>query len=128
MEEKMVAVATFTKVDEARILVSLLESEGIDCFINNEYITQIFAGLADFGGARVEVLESQAQHALEVMEANGYEIPKEDEMPDQIQTVSGWTRHIPFLKKLPLEKQILFFFIVIALCLTLLVYASKLLN
>ncbi|MDF9828877.1 DUF2007 domain-containing protein [Parabacteroides sp. PF5-6] len=126
MEERMVEIARFSKVDQARMLVSLLQSEEIDCYINNEYTTQVFAGLADMGGARVEVLESDVKRAMEVMEANGYEIPGEDELPDQVQTVSNWTRHIPFLRNLPLEKQILFFFILIAVCLTVLVYASKL--
>lgn len=126
MEERMVEIARFSKVDQARMLVSLLQSEDIDCYINNEYTTQVFAGLADMGGARVEVLESDVKRAMEVMEANGYEIPGEDELPDQVQTVSNWTRHIPFLRNLPLEKQILFFFILIAVCLTVLVYASKL--
>jgi len=128
MEQKMVEIARFSKVDEARMLTSLLQSEDIDCYINNEYTTQVFAGLADMGGARVEVLEGDVKRAMEVMEANGYEIPREDELPDQVQTVSNWTRHIPFLRNLPLEKQILFFFVLIALFLTILVYASKLLD
>ncbi len=122
----MVEIARFSKVDEAYMLMSLLQSEDIDCYINNEYTTRVFAGLADMGGARVEVLEGDAKRAMEVMEVNGYEIPREDELPDQVQAVSNWTRHIPFLKNLPLEKQILFFFVLIALFLTLLVYASKL--
>lgn len=129
MEEKMVEIARFSKVNDARMLVSLLQSEEIDCYINNEYTAQIFGGFADIlGGARVEVLEGNVRRAMEVMEANGYEIPREDEMPNQVRTLSTWTRHIPFLKNLPLEKQILFFFVLIALFLTLLVYASKLLE
>lgn len=128
MAEKMVEIARFSKVNDARMLVSLLQSEDIDCYINNEYTTQVFAGLADMGGARVEVLEGDVKRAMEVMEVNGYEIPREDELPNQVQTVSNWTRHIPFLRNLPLEKQILFFFILIAVCLTVLVYASKLLE
>lgn len=128
MEEKMVEIARFSRVNDARILVSLLKSEEIDCFINNEYMTQIFAGYVDVGGAGVQVLEGDVERAMEVMKEHGYEIPDENEMPNQIKTVSNWTRHIPFLRNLPLEKQILFFFIFIALFLTILVYASKFLE
>jgi len=128
MEEKMVEIARFSRVNDARMLVSLLQSEDIDCYINNEYTTQIFAGLADMGGARVEVLESNVQKAMEVMEEHGYEIPREEELPNQVRAVSNWTRHIPFLRNLSLEKQILFFFIIITLFLTVLIYASKLLE
>lgn len=129
MEEKMVEIARFSKVDDARILASLLQSEDIDCYINNEYTSQVFGGLADIvGGVRVEILEGKVQQAMEVMKANGYEIPREDELPDQVQAVSNWTRHIPFLKNLSPEKQILFFFVLIALFLAILIYASKLLD
>lgn len=124
----MVEIARFTYVTDARMLVSLLQSEDIDCYIKNEYITQVLSGLVDVGGARVEVLESDVQKALQVMEEHGYEIPREDEQSEEIQTVSGLARHIPFLRKLSLEKQILFFFLLIAILLTLLVYASKLLS
>lgn len=123
--EKMVEIARFTYVKDARLLVSVLQSEEIDCYIRDEYINQILGGVVDVGGARVEVLESDVPRAMEIMEENGFEIPREDELPDQVKAVSGWTRHIPFLRRLPLERQILFFLILIALFLTLLIYASK---
>lgn len=126
--EKMVEIARFTYVTDARVLVSLLKSEGIDCYIQNEYMTQILSGLVDIGGARVEVLESTVQQALLIMKEHGNEIPGENEHPSEIQTVSGWARHIPFLRKLPLEKQIFFFLLLLAVLLALLVYASKLLS
>jgi hypothetical protein len=120
--DKMVEIARFQYPEEARALVSLLKSEGIDCYIRNELSTQIMRGYVDLGGARVELLESEAPHALEVMIANGYEIPDENEEPEQIKIVAGWARHIPFLRNLPLERQIFFLFILIAVCIGLLIF------
>ncbi|MDH6535643.1 DUF2007 domain-containing protein [Parabacteroides sp. 52] len=126
--EKMVEVARFTYASDAQVLASLLKSEGIDCYIRNELITQVLAGIIDLGGARVELLESEVSRALEIMQENGYEIPGENEEACSVQTMSRWARHIPLLNKLPLEKQLFFMFFLIALLLTALVYASKLLH
>lgn len=119
--DKMVEIARFQFPADAQTLVALLKSEGIDCYIRNEITTQVLSHI-DTGGARVELLESNVLHALEVMKANGYEIPEEDEEPSQIKAVAGWTRHIPFLRNLSLEKQILVLFIIIAVCIGLLIF------
>jgi hypothetical protein len=122
MDDKMVEIARFQYPEEAQALVALLKSEDIDCYIRNELSTQVMGGYVDMGGVRVELLESEAPHALEVMAANGYDIPDENEEPEQIKTVAGWARHIPFLRSLSLEKQILFLFILIAVCTGLLIF------
>jgi len=125
MEDKMVEIARFTYPAEAQTLVALLKSEGIDCYIRNEISSQIMAGYVDIGGARVELLESEVPRALEIMKDNGYKIPDEDEQPEQIKAVAGWAKQIPFLRKFPLEKQILFLFIIIAVFIALLIYANS---
>ena len=56
------------------------------------------------------------------MEAGGYDIPAEDEEPEQIQVVAGWARHIPFLRNYTLEKQIVILFVIIAVFLVLLIF------
>ena len=83
---------------------------------------------ANMGGIRVELLESEVPRAMEIMEANGYEFPKEDEEVEQIQAVSGWARHIPFLRRLPLERQIIVFFILVAVFLALVIYFGSLVS
>lgn len=120
--DKLVEIARFTYPAEAQTLIALLRSEGIECFLRNEYSSQIMAGYADIGGARVEIMESDVPLALEVMEKGGYDIPAENEEAEQIQTVAGWARHIPFLRNYPLEKQIIIFLILIAIFLGLLIY------
>lgn len=127
MEDKIVEIARFPQLEDAQILESLLKSEGIDCYLRNVYSTQVM-GIANMGGIRVELLESEVPHAIEVMEANDYDIPREDELPEQIQAVSGWTRHIPFLRNYTLEKQIVFLFILIAVCLALFIYFGSLVS
>lgn len=121
-KDKMVEIARFQYPAEAQTLMALLKSEGIECYLRNEYSTQVMAGYVDVGGARVEILESNVPHALEVMEAGGYDIPTEDEEPEQIRAVAGWARHIPFLRNYSLEKQIVILFLIIAVFLALLIF------
>lgn len=120
--DKMVEIARFQYPAEAQTLMALLKLEGIECYLRNEYSTQVMAGYVDVGGARVEILESNVPHALEVMEAGGYDIPTEDEEPEQIRAVAGWARHIPFLRNYSLEKQIVILFVIIAVFLALLIF------
>lgn len=128
MEDKMVEIARFQYPAEAQSLMALLKSEGIDCYLRNEYSSQVMAGYVDIGGARVEILESEVQRALEIMKDGGYEIPDENEEGDALHAVSGWGSRIPWLKCFPVEKQILIILGVIAVSLGLLIYLTSLLG
>lgn len=123
--DKMVEIARFQTPAEAQTLMALLKSEGIECYLRNEYSSQLFASYVDVGGARVEILESDVPEALEVMKAGGYDIPEEDEEAEQIQVVAGWARHIPFLRNYTLEKQIVILFGIIAVFLVLLIFLGS---
>lgn len=121
--DKMVEIARFPYPAEAQTLIALLQSEGIACYLRNEYTSQLLGGCVDLGGARVELLESDAPRALEVMKNEGY--LREDDLPEEeeeIQTVAGWARHVPLLRNLPMEKQILLLLLLLAVCLGLFVY------
>lgn len=120
--EKMVEIARFSYPAEARTLMSLLESEGIACYLRNEYSSQSMGGCVDLGGARVELLESDVPRALGLMKTGGYFIDEEPEETEEIRTVAGWASHVPLLKNLPLEKQILVLFILLAVSLGLFIY------
>ena len=123
--DKMVEIARFQYPAEAQTLIALLKSEGIECYLRNEYTSQLYASYVDVGGARVEILESDVPEALEIMKAGGYDIPEEDEEAEQIQVVAGWARHIPFLRNYTLEKQIVILFGIIAVFLVLLIFLGS---
>ena len=127
MEDKIVEIARFYEPEAAQMIESLLKSEGIKWYLRNEYTSQVMYP-ANMGGIRIELLESEVPRAMEILEANGYEFPKEDEEAEQIQVVSGWTRHVPFLRHLPLEKQIIVLFILVAVFLALVIYFGSLVS
>lgn len=124
--DNMVEVARFTRPTDAHALASLLQSEGIECYVRNELTSQTL-GMIDLGGVRVELLESDVQRALQVMLDNGYEIPREDEQPEEIKTVSGIARQFPFLRRFSPEKQIILLFLLVAVLLAALLFLYPLL-
>ena len=51
VEDKMVEIARFQYVEQAQGLASLLQANGVVCYVRNEYTTQVM-GLTDVGGIR----------------------------------------------------------------------------
>ncbi|MCK9342447.1 MAG: DUF2007 domain-containing protein [Massilibacteroides sp.] len=71
-QEKMVEVARFQSGPEAQIAASLLRSEKIEFYLNNEYTSQVFSGI-DLGGTRIKVLEENAPKAIQILVDGGFE-------------------------------------------------------
>ena len=76
MEDKMIELMSFTKVSEAEMLANLLKSEGVNCYVRDAFMSQIYHG-ADLGGAKVELLEKDLERAMEIMKDYNY-LPKEE--------------------------------------------------
>jgi len=67
----MVVLARFHHGSEAEMLANLLKSEGIDCYVRDGYIHQIYGDI-DLGGVKVELLEKDLPRATEIMKEFGY--------------------------------------------------------
>jgi DNA-directed RNA polymerase subunit RPC12/RpoP len=78
-KEKLVTVATFTDVIEAKIVQSMLESEGISCFMQDENIIGInWMYSAAVGGVKLKVKESDRDEASMLLSGN----VRFEEVPD----------------------------------------------
>lgn len=121
--DKMVEIARFQYPAEAQTLIALLQSEGVDCYLRNEYSSQILAGYADIGGARVETLESNVPRALEIMKDGGYELPEEDLLASS--TIDGTGSTLPGSKRLPFERKIILMIGLVILFLGLLIWLGS---
>lgn len=121
--EKMIEIASFQFPAEALTLCSLLESEGVQCYLRDEITSQILGNYVNIGGVKVEILEEDLPRALEIMEAGGYISDIETvEETEPIKAIHSFSEHIPFLRKYTLEKQIIIIFAIVAVLLALLVY------
>ena len=68
MEDKIVEIARFYEPEAAQMIESLLKSEGVNCYLRNEYTSRIQYP-ANVGGIRIELLESEVPRAKEILEA-----------------------------------------------------------
>lgn len=125
--DRMVEIARFQYPADAQVLMALLKSEGIECYLRNELSTQILSHI-DVGGARLEILESDVLRAMEIMKAGGFEIPGENESPEAINNAANWMSHIPFLKKYSLPVQMILLSILVILALALFIGLGLLLE
>lgn len=70
-EEKLVTVASFTDVIEAKIVQSMLEAEGINCYVQDENIIGMnWMYSAAVGGVKLKVKESDKDEALVLLSDN----------------------------------------------------------
>jgi hypothetical protein len=75
MEDKMIEIARFQLAANAEMLASLLQSEGINCYVRDGLSSNLLFG-KEMGRAKVELLEKDALRATEIMKDHGYEIPE----------------------------------------------------
>ncbi len=68
--EKLVTIITFFYPHETGIPCSLLESEGIGCFVQDE-LSVPYTALA-VGGIKLQVRESDAHKAIEILKKGGF--------------------------------------------------------
>lgn len=68
MEEELVTAGTFTYEHEARLFSAKLESEGVECFFDNNFITSANPFLSNaVGGVKVNVRKSDVAKVREIL-------------------------------------------------------------
>ena len=82
MADKVVELIRFTQISEAEMLANILKSEGVECYVRDIHMNQIYKGV-DLGGVRVELLEEDVARAREIMKAFGY-LPSDNNPEIQI--------------------------------------------
>jgi hypothetical protein len=124
MEDKMVELTRFTNPTEAEILVSLLHSEGIDCYVRDAILSQEFMGYADIGGAKVELLLKDVARAKQIMREHGYEVA--DESEEAIESENAEMINAEYEKnKANLSKKMTIIVICLLIILALIIFLNK---
>ncbi|MGL4227712.1 MAG: DUF2007 domain-containing protein [Tannerellaceae bacterium] len=69
----LVTIAEFNQPNRALFLKSLLEAEGIQCFLKDELTSQIYGTGIMFGGVKLQVLDTDVEAATRILIAGGFE-------------------------------------------------------
>jgi hypothetical protein len=71
MRDKLVELTRFANVWQAEMLANLLASEGIDCYLRDNFIYGLYPAVNFGGGVKIDLLEKDLQRAREIMEVYG---------------------------------------------------------
>ncbi|MGL5786392.1 MAG: DUF2007 domain-containing protein [Bacteroidales bacterium] len=72
--EKLIEITAFNNVNDAYILRTLLESENISCYLQDENSATIMNGYANIGGVKVMISSNDYERAATLMKDHGYDV------------------------------------------------------
>lgn len=114
-EDQLVTIATFSFAPQMGLVRSKLESEGIECFVKDELVSQTYIYNA-VGGIKLQVKASDAQRATSIVEEMGiFDIP--DPKPSRMVGFDRMTRRLPLFGKLDLGIRFFAFLVLLAVVL-----------
>jgi hypothetical protein len=114
----LITITTFNNLFEANLAASHLEHKGIETFINDENISNIYPNVGGpinlvvgspfgaYGGVKLKVREEEVPRAIEVLKGNEYFNEEKEEPSEFDESVEKLTNDIPFLDKLPLQAKL----------------------
>ncbi|GHT13473.1 hypothetical protein FACS189432_02300 [Bacteroidia bacterium] len=95
--DNLVTVLTVNYSGEFAIIRGRLESEGIECFVQNELIAQAYTNAA--GGIKLQVRESDVEKAVKILLEDGC-LKESDLQPSQdLSTLHKILSKTPIIKK-----------------------------
>jgi hypothetical protein len=113
--ENWITIRIFNLPIDAAVIRAKLEAEGIECFLENEIITQVNPLFSNaVGGVKLKVKESDVKDAIEILKEGGY---YSEEIPPH-----NFISNDNF--RLPSRKQ-LFIYIIIIIVISILLYIKK---
>jgi hypothetical protein len=133
----LVTLTTFTNMLDANLAAGHLERAGIECYIQDENINNIYpnigvanlivsVGSSAYGGIKLQIKDDDGPKAIEVLKSNGY-FNEENEKPSQfINSIDKITGKLPFLHQYPLQVKIpAIIFFALAVCIVIFVLKNN---
>jgi hypothetical protein len=106
--DNFVTIKTFTYATEVAVIRGRLESEGIECFAQDELTVQANPFYSNaIGGVKLQVKQSDLRKAIEILEEGGY-LKEADFLPTPLYTfLDQATAGLPYMRDLRLEFRLL---------------------
>ena len=116
MEEPLETVATFSFAADMGLVRSKLESEGIECFVQDELTAQTYIFTA-VGGMKLQVRPEDAERAREIIREMGvFDPPRQS--GSKMNTFDRITRRMPMLGNLNVIIRFFAFLVLLAVVLS----------
>jgi hypothetical protein len=127
MQNKLITVLTFSYQHEIAIVRGRLETEGIDCYTQDELTAQVNPLYSNaIGGIKLQVKENDLEKAVELLIEWGY-IKEDVSKPNKLFTnLNKFTSKIPLLKNFRFEfRLMLIIAVIVGICISI-VYLQSL--
>jgi hypothetical protein len=119
--DNLITIKTFTYSSEVLVLRGRLESEGIECFVQDELTIQVDPFYSNtIGGVKLKVRESDLEKAMEILKEGGYITDEPPPLSPLYQKLENATSDLPLIKNLPPDLRlyiVVVLFIVVAILL-----------
>ncbi|HZY36914.1 MAG TPA: DUF2007 domain-containing protein [Mucilaginibacter sp.] len=122
--DKWFTVLASSSPQKLWIIRGRLESEGIECFIKDEWNVQsdhLYSN--ELGTVKLQVLQKDEERVLEILKESGY-LKDEPVRRDFLTSIDKKTANFVFLKKLPVTKRIIVMVLLASLVLGTILYFS----
>ncbi|MDR0232571.1 MAG: DUF2007 domain-containing protein [Dysgonamonadaceae bacterium] len=86
--EELVTVRTFFDTAQMAVPKSLLESEGIECFVQGEFMGQFHPAVNAADGLKLQVKEEDVKRAIDILKEGGF-LTEKDLKPSKLYNVIG---------------------------------------
>ena len=86
--EHLVTIRTFFDTAQMAVPKSLLESEGIECFVRDEYMGQLHPAVNNADGIKLQVKEEDAERAADILMKGGF-LTEKDLKPSKLYEAIG---------------------------------------
>ncbi|WP_291860100.1 DUF2007 domain-containing protein [Marinilabilia sp.] len=116
MNQSLETIATFSFAPEMGLVRSKLESEGIECFVKDELVSQTYIHNA-VGGMKLQVKADDAERARKIIEEMKV-FAQPVAQPSRMGAFDRATRRMPLLKGTGLATRFLALLVLIAVLLT----------
>lgn len=115
MKDIFTTVLVVSYAHETATIVSLLESEGIECNLKDEIIVEMNPLYSNaIGGIKIQVRESEREKALSVLREGGYLQDRNTENDGSPSFIERFTSNIPFIRKLDISYRLAFLMFLLA--------------
>ncbi|MDR1226622.1 MAG: DUF2007 domain-containing protein [Prevotellaceae bacterium] len=101
MSSHLTTVIICHSANEIGLIRSLLESEDIRCYVQDEYIAQVYPLYTGaIGGVKLQVAAADAGRAIEILKASGYAKDKDFEPSAFDIKLYKFLSKIPFIRRI----------------------------
>jgi putative signal transducing protein len=119
---EFITIMTFDDLPNCHIVKGRLETEGIKCYVQDEYTIQSKPGVADlYGGIKLQIREDDVEKALQILKEVGYYKEEQQQRSKFSNSVDKFLGKLPFIERFPLQIKLLaiaFFILSIAIVVT----------